>query len=356
MQIAYDLARKGKGRTSPNPMVGAVIVKNDKIVGQGYHRRCGGPHAEILALRHAQKRARGARLYVTLEPCCHHGRTPPCVDAIIRAGIKKVFISCQDPNPLVRGRSIRKLRRHGIQVRCGIQRREGLRLNEVFIKYITQKRPFVVTKSAQTLDGKIATASGESKWITSIRARRYSRRVRNEFDAILVGINTVLKDDPFLDPARSGKCLKKFVLDPVLKTKANAKMFRHARAQDCYLIVSRRAPQASIRRFRTRGVTVWVDPSGNAGISLTWLMKELARNEITSILIEGGARVVGSALRERIVDKIYVYIAPRIIGEPDALASVIGTGIRKLKNTIRLDRITLERIGDETLIQGYIVR
>ena len=354
MQIAYVLARRGKGRTSPNPMVGAVIVNNGRIIGQGYHHRCGGPPAEILALRQAQAHAHGARMYVTLEPCCHQGRTPPCVDAIIAAGIKQVFISLKDPNPLVRGKSIARLRRNNVDVSCGLLRERGLLLNEVFIKYITRRRPFVVTKTAQTLDGKIATVSGESKWITSQSARCYARRMRNEFDAILVGFNTVLKDNPFLDPAQKTKRLKKIVLDPALRTNPRARLFRNSRSQDCILVVGCRARVKDIKKFRSRGINVWADPSATKDISLSWLMKELARHEITSLLVEGGARVVGSALREKVVDKMHVYIAPRIIGDQAALGAVAGTGVTRLKQTVRLDRVTFDRIGADIFLQGYI--
>ncbi len=356
MQMAYALARKGKGRTSPNPMVGAVIVKQGRIIGRGYHHRCGGPHAEVLALRQAQGRARGACLYVTLEPCFHHGRTPPCVDAIIEAGIRRVVISMKDPNPLVSGKSIAKLRRRHIRVSCGLLRGQGELLNEAFMTYITQRRPFVVAKTAQTLDGKIATAAGESKWITGRKARDYARGLRGGFDAILIGINTALADDPGLNAKRRTKRLKKIVLDAKLRLPSRARLFRGCRPEDGFVVVTPKAPGRKIESFRKRGITVLVDPTDRDRINLAWLMKELALREISSVLIEGGAGVIGSALRAKIVDKMHIYIAPRIIGDQQALSSVTGLLPGRLQQTVALNRITTESIGQDLFLQGYVAR
>ncbi len=354
MQMALDLAMKGKGRTSPNPMVGAVIVKGKRVVATGWHKRCGADHAEIAALKKAGGRARGAKLYVTLEPCFHYGRTPPCVDKVIESGIREVVIAMVDPNPLTRGKSIAKLRRAGIKVKVGILRPAAQRLNETFVKYMRSKMPFVAAKCAQTLDGKIATVTGESKWITSSRTRAYARRVRDEFDAILVGVNTVLRDDPRLNGARATRRLKKIILDSSLKTPLKARLFKSVRPADCIIAVTRKAPPAKIKQFQIKGARVITCPVKDGRVDLKWLLKALAKEEITSILMEGGARVIGSALKEKLVDKLYIYVAPKIIGDQDALSSVVGVDTVNIGKSIRLKNLTSRNIGQDILIIGYV--
>ncbi len=354
MRMALDLAVKGKGSTSPNPMVGAVIVKGTKGIATGWHKRCGTDHAEIVALKKAGSRARGAKLYVTLEPCFHFGRTPPCVDNVIASGVGEVVIAMVDPNPLTRGKSIAKLRRAGIKVKTGTLRPQAERLNEVFVKYMRSKMPFVAAKCAQTLDGKIATVTGESKWITSLKTRDYARRIRDEFDAILVGVNTVLRDDPRLNGAKKVKRLKKIILDSSLKTPLTARLFKGVRRADCIIAVTRKASPAKIKQFQNKGVRVIICPAQDGHVDLKWLLKALAKEEITSILMEGGAHVIGSALKGKLVDKLYIYVAPKIIGDQAALSSIVGVNTVNIGRSIRLKDLTSRNIGQDILLIGYV--
>jgi diaminohydroxyphosphoribosylaminopyrimidine deaminase/5-amino-6-(5-phosphoribosylamino)uracil reductase len=355
MKRAFELAERGKGHTSPNPMVGAIVVKDGKIIGGSWHKRCGGPHAEIAALQRAGGRAKGAKLYVTLEPCFHFGRTPPCVDAVISAGIKEVIIGMKDPNPLTNGKSIAKLRRAGIKVKVGILQKELEGLNEAFVKYITRKMPFVVAKSAQTLDGKIAPASGGSKWITSKKTRAFSRRLRNDFDAILVGINTVLKDDPGLNAPRKSKRLKKIILDSRLRIPPTAKLFKNTLPADCLIATTTKAGSEKIDRFRKRGIQVIVCPQKNGGVDLKWLFKELAKREIANLLIEGGAHVIGSALNAKLVDKRHIFVAPKIMGDKNALDAAYGFKGSRLAQAVKLKEVTVQRIGGDIFVEGTVV-
>src|SRR3989338_3684930 len=354
MQMAFDLAAKGKGSTSPNPMVGAVIVKGTRVIATGWHKRCGADHAEIVALKKAGAGARGAKLYVTLEPCFHYGRTPPCVDQVIDSGIREVVIGMVDPNPLTRGKSIAKLRRAGIKVRTGILRPDAERLNEIFIKYMRGRMPFVAAKCAQTLDGKIATVTGESKWITSSCTRDYARRVRDEFDAILLGVNTVLRDDPRLNGVRKTKCLKKIILDSSLKTPLTARLFKGVEPSDCFVAVTKKASSSKVKRFQRKGIRVIICPAKDGHVDLKWLWKALAKEEITSILMEGGAHVIGGALKSKLVDKLYIYVAPKIIGDQDALSSVVGVNTVNIGRSIRLKNLTSRNIGQDILLTGYV--
>ena len=354
MQMALDFAAKGKGHTSPNPMVGAVIAKGDRVIAAGWHQRCGADHAEIVALKKAGTRARGAKLYVTLEPCFHYGRTPPCVDKVIDSGIREVAIAMADPNPLTRGKSIAKLRRAGIKVKVGILRPQAEQLNEVFVKYIRSKMPFVAAKCAQTLDGKIATVTGESQWITSSKTRDYARRIRDEFDAICAGVNTVLRDDPRLNGVKKTKRLKKIILDSSLKTSLKARLFKGVWPADCIIAVTREAPPAKIKQFQNKGVRVIICPAKDGHVDLKCLLKALAKEEITSILMEGGARVIGSALKSKLVDKLYIYVAPQIIGDQDALSSIVGVDTVNIGRSIRLKDLTSRNIGQDILLIGYV--
>ncbi len=353
MKIACGLARKGKGYTSPNPMVGAVLVKKGRIIAKGWHRRYGGPHAEVTVISRAGRQAKGAKLYVTLEPCFHFGKTPPCVDAIIKSGIREVVIGMKDPNPLTNGKSIAKLKRRGIKVKVGCLRQELEHMNEAFVKYVKHKTPFVVAKTAQTLDGKIATSKGQSKWITSLKAREYAHTLRNDFDAILVGINTVLKDNPGLNATRKTKRLKKIILDSSLRIPLRAKLFQNTKPDDCVIAVSQKASQRKMEFLRKRGVRIIVCP-GSGGIPIKWFLKELAKQEIASILLEGGARVIGSALKEKVVDKMMIFVAPRIMGDQGALSSVDGLRISRVNQTMRLKNVCVRNIARDFLIEGYL--
>ncbi len=332
MNRAWELALQGWGRTSPNPMVGAVIVKNGKIIAEGYHHYCGGDHAEVDALKKAGVKARGSDLYVTLEPCGHTGRTPPCTQEIVKAGIKKVIVGALDPNKLNNGKSLKFLKQQGVQVEQGLLADELTHMNEAFNCWITTGRPFVTAKIAQTLDGKIATMAGESKWITSSFARDYAHRLRFGFDAIMVGINTVIKDDPQLRTLPA-KRIKKIILDTHGKMPARSKLLAGTRPEDIFVFTAKSAPLYKGK------------------IDLKWVLKFLGEKEITSVLIEGGGAVVGEALRRGLVDKMMIYTAPKIMGE--GLVSVRGLKSKTLKQMVHLKEMSFDKIGEDILIQGY---
>ncbi len=356
MKKACQLALKGRGRTSPNPMVGAVVVKGGKVIAEGYHRHCGGPHAEIVAMRKlSPEQLHGATLYVTLEPCFHHGRTPPCVEAIIKSGIREVIVGMKDPNPLTHGKSLAKLKGAGIKVKTGVLQKELATMNEAFTKYIKTKMPFVTAKTAQTLDGKIATATGQSQWITSERSRKHARRLRNDFDAIMVGVNTILKDNPGLNADRPAKRLKKIVLDSSLRTPFSAKIFTDTAPEDCLIAVTARVEENKVRALQKKSVSVMVCPEKDGHVDLRWLMAELARREIANILIEGGAHVIGCALKDHLVDKMLIFIAPKIIGDQAALSSVVGCQTLHVDHSMRLIDTMLCRLGEDILLEGHVV-
>lgn len=356
MTYALDLALKAKGMTSPNPVVGAVIVKNHQVIAEGFHRRCGEDHAEIMALKKAGIRAKGATLYVTLEPCFHFGRTPPCVDAVIKSGIKQVVIAHKDPNPLTAGKSIQKLKKAGIKVEIGILENECRQANEVFIKYITRKMPFVVAKSAQSLDGKIALANGQSKWITSKASRDFARKKRDEFDAIMVGANTVKKDNPRLTGVRKDKVIKKIVVDSALSISPKAKLFSTGKSEDCYLLTTKRASSDKIKFFQKKGVHIIICPVRQRKVDMEFGLRELAKKEISSVLIEGGSKLIGSALNHGLVDKLNVYIAPKIIGDAKAVSSVVNFAPTALNRVIQLKNLEIKNIGEDIFLSAYVHR
>jgi len=355
MEKALLLAAGGRGKTSPNPMVGAVIAKDDKIIASDYHRKAGEPHAEVLALKKAGTKARGATLYVNLEPCCHsQKKTPPCTKAIIKAGIKEVIIAMIDPNPEVSGRGIEELKKAGIKTRIGIMEKEAKRLNEVFIKYITRKEPFVILKIAQSMDGKIATAGGESRWITGEEARRYVHKLRNEVDAILVGIGTVIKDNPSLDcRIKGGRNPYRIIVDSSLQIPADAKVLKH-RDNKTIIATTEKANREKIKFLSSRGNKILIIKEKNGKVDLESLMKKLGEMEITSVMIEGGSSINASALSCNIVDKVIFFIAPKIIGGTDAISSVGGKSPPLLKNAIKIKDLTSKTIGEDILLEGYI--
>lgn len=354
MERAFKLALRAKGKTSPNPMVGCVIVKNNRIIAEGYHHRCGADHAEIVALKKAGSRAKGATLYVTLEPCSHYGRTPPCVDKIIASGIKEVVAGMIDPNPVNNGKSILKLRQNKIRVKTGFLEQKLRKANESFIKFIKYKMPFVVVKCAQTLDGKIATFSGQSKWITSPKTRDFTHRLRGDFDAILVGANTALKDNPGLNARSTTKRLKKIVVDSKLQIPLGAKLFSNTGPGDVVIATTRKAPQQKQEILKAKGVSVLVCPQSKEGVNLKWLFRELARREISSLLIEGGSKIVGSALKANLVDKFLMFIAPKIMGDERAVSSVRGFKVANVNQVLRLKNVAVKKIGEDILVEGYI--
>ncbi|HJX30500.1 MAG TPA: bifunctional diaminohydroxyphosphoribosylaminopyrimidine deaminase/5-amino-6-(5-phosphoribosylamino)uracil reductase RibD, partial [Thermodesulfobacteriota bacterium] len=336
MWLAIKLASKAQGQTSPNPLVGALIVKSGKIVGQGFHRRSGTPHAEINALKKSGDQAQGAELYLNLEPCSHFGRTPPCVDAIIQKKIMKVFMGMVDPNPLVRGKGIRRLKEAGIEVATGILEKECRKLNEVFIKYITTKRPFVILKTAASLDGRIAAETGDSQWITNEKSREYVHQLRSAVDAVLVGIGTVKKDDPQLTcrlKNRKGRDPIRIVVDSTLSISPKAKVLNpHSPAPT----IIATTPKASLKKralLEKKGARILVIPS-QGWVDLCLLMEALGKEEITSVLIEGGSEINTSALQSGIVDKVLFFYAPKIIGGKQAPLMVGGKGIARVKDAL----------------------
>ena len=395
MYLALRLARRGYGMTSPNPMVGAVLVKGGKIIGRGWHRQAGLPHAEIEALHDAQKRGhhpKGATLYVTLEPCSTHGRTPPCTDALIAAGIKRVVIGTKDPNPKHSGRAFKILRRARIEV-VGSSRRddrtaqravpttltnEYARLNEAFNHWIIRRTPFVTVKAAMTLDGKIATANGESRWITGEKARAYGMKLRQGADAILVGVNTILADNPSLtfrsvqgskSKVQSPKQLRRIILDSTARTPVKAKIVNDKWAALTTIVVSKRAPKRRVASLAER-VNVVVAPTVKVGrassragssaasprqrIDLRWLLKRLGSENVTSLLVEGGGEVNASFLLGGLAQRVAFCYAPKILGGRDARKAVAGEGAKSLSEALQLCDVEWKKVGQDLMLTARI--
>jgi len=358
MRRALELAERAAGRTSPNPMVGAVVVKSGRIVAEGHHRRAGGPHAEAVALRKAGPRATGATLYLNLEPCCHlDKRTPPCVPFIIKRRIRRIVIGMRDPNPKVNGRGIAMLRRARVQVVEGVLRREALRLNEVYVKYVTTGRPFVISKTAMSLDGKIASEQGSATRITGEKARREGHRLRNGSDAVLVGINTVLTDDPRLStrlPKIKGRDAVRVVVDSTLKIPPTARLLTQKSCAGTILATTRRAHPDRVRAIEWAGATVWIVKDQNGRVSLPELMSRLGEIGITSVLIEGGGELNASALRSGIVDKLVWFIAPIVVGRKDAVGVVDGPVTDGPGEVLPIRDLSMTRVGDDFMLEGYL--
>ncbi|MCC8029984.1 MAG: bifunctional diaminohydroxyphosphoribosylaminopyrimidine deaminase/5-amino-6-(5-phosphoribosylamino)uracil reductase RibD [Lachnospiraceae bacterium] len=360
MRRALELAEQGAGHTNPNPMVGCVVVKDGRIISEGYHERYGGFHAERNALTRCAEDPAGADLYVTLEPCCHHGKTPPCTDIIIEKQIARVFVGSTDSNPLVAGKGIRLLREAGIEVDTGILEDECLRLNEVFFHFIETKLPFVVMKYAMSLDGKIACATGDSKWVTGEAAREYVHELRRRYRGIMVGIGTVLADDPMLNCRIAGGVDPiRIVCDSRLRIPAGCRLVRTAREIPVIVACSHTAYQsernnAKIRQLQDAGIQI-IPTSGSHGVNLKELMAELGRQDIDSILLEGGGTLNSSALDERIVSKVYAYISPKLIGGRDAPTPVSGMGADRMSEAVQLRDLDIRSIGEDLCIRGYPV-
>lgn len=368
MRLAGQLARRGYGTTSPNPMVGAVLVKGGEIIGRGWHRRAGLPHAEIEALHDAQKHghhARGATLYVTLEPCCTHGRTPPCTDAIIANAIRRVVVGATDPNPKHGGKGFQILRRAGIEVVHGILADECMRLNEAFNHWIVHRTPFVTVKAAMTLDGKIATAAGESKWITGEKARGFGMKLRQGCDAILVGVNTILADNPSLTfraqsaagAGQSAKPLRRIILDSLARTPLRSKAVTDEMAALTTIVVG---PRASRKRTAAlaKHVNVLVAPLAGSSspaprppaLDLSWLLKKLGSEKVTSLLVEGGGEVNGSFLLGGLTQRVAFFYAPKILGGRAARKAVAGDGAKNLGEVVQLREVAWRKLGEDLLL------
>lgn len=354
MQMALELAEKARGRTSPNPMVGAVVVKGGKVVGTGYHHQAGTPHAEVHALQDAGEESEGADLYVTLEPCNHWGRTPPCTEAIIKAGIKRVFVAMQDPNPLVSGKGNQRLRDQGLEVWEGILESQARRLNEVFCKCISTNKPFIALKTALTLDGKIATETGQSQWITAEAARLHGHSLRNTYDAILVGIGTVIADNPSLTcrlPNGEGRDPVRVIIDSKLSITATAQVLSLASPAPTIIATTAKASPEKIKQLEKKAQIILVNDDAN--VSLAELLPLLYQKGISSILVEGGGQINGSFLRENLVDKYYFYLAPKIVGGAQAPGPFQGEGIKDLSAAIQLKDLEVAQVGRDILITGY---
>jgi diaminohydroxyphosphoribosylaminopyrimidine deaminase/5-amino-6-(5-phosphoribosylamino)uracil reductase len=368
MRLALGLARRGYGTTSPNPMVGAVLVKGGKIIGRGWHKRTGGPHAEIEALRDAREKGRAAKgtvLYVTLEPCCTGGRTPPCTEAIIAAGIKRVVAGAVDPNPRHRGKAFRILSRAGIAVTHGVLADECERLNEAFNHWIVRRTPWVTVKAGMTLDGKIATASGESRWITGEQARAYGMELRRGADAILVGINTVLADDPSLTVRNTkakgqrlkarveGNRLRRILLDAKGRTPLGAKVVSDERTGLTTVVVGRSAPKRRVAAL-AKQVRVLIAPASKGRIDLRWLLKKLGSEDVTSLLVEGGGEVNASFLLQGLAQRVAFFYAPKILGGRDSRTAVSGKGVGNLAESLRLREVEWRQLGSDWLLSARV--
>jgi len=354
MKRVLRLAEKGKGRTSPNPMVGAVLVKNGKVVGEGYHVKAGADHAEIIALRKAGEVAKGATLYLNLEPCIHYGRTPPCAPAVIEAKVKRVVIGMEDPNPLVRGRGLKSLKSAGLDVEVGILEKECRRLNEAFCKYILKKEPFVILKVSATLDGKIATREGDSKWISGETSRHFVHRMRDQVDGVVVGIGTVLKDDPQLTARiKKGRDPYRIILDSQLRIPEDARVIGNSPLK-AIIATTELAARDKIERLEKKGVRILILDSKQGRVDLKNCLSKLGEMEMTTLLVEGGNQVNGSFLDEGLIDKILLFLSPKLIGDREALGIFGGSGKATLKEAIPMNELRVRRIGEDILIEGYV--
>ncbi|MFH1187711.1 MAG: bifunctional diaminohydroxyphosphoribosylaminopyrimidine deaminase/5-amino-6-(5-phosphoribosylamino)uracil reductase RibD [bacterium] len=388
INLTLQLAQKAQGQTSPNPMVGAVLVKNNKIISTGCHKRAGEDHAEIVAIKKAKGKAKGATLYASLEPCSTFGKTPPCVDAIIKSGIKEVVVAMLDPNPRHKGRGVRILQKNNIKTTIGVLRKKAKSINQPFIKFTTKKLPYITYKTGQSLDGKIATKTGDSQWVTSSVSRDYSRKMRDNFDAIMVGMNTVLKDNPKLSLNKKivHKKFYKIIIDTDFKINPKAKLFKDAKDFPVVIATSKEAliqqadkaammcekfnipysktlpltPSAGggIRgktlSIRQNLIIIAVDKTKDKLLNLKDLLRKLAKMEITNILVEGGGQLAGSLFDQKLVDKVMFFIAPKIVGGKDAVLSVQGCGIDKMRDAKILKNIEIKKMGEDLLVEGVV--
>lgn len=347
MRHALELAERGRGHVEPNPLVGAVVVRDDQLVGEGWHQKFGGPHAEVHALAAAGEKAKGATLYVTLEPCCHHGKTPPCTDAILKAGIGRVVVPLLDPFPEVAGKGRAQLRYGGIGVDIGVETQAAYRQNAPFIKLITTGRPWVIAKWAISLDGRIATRTGDSKWISGEASRRRVHELRGRMDAIVVGIGTVLADDPLLTARPPGpRTPARIVLDSQGRIPPACRLVQTAGEAPLVVVTAEKdLAQSGVECLRL--------PAAEGRPAIPALLDELGRRRMTNILVEGGSEVLGSFLDAGAIDEVYVFIAPKLIGGSGAKAPVAGAGASSIADALKLSRWEIERIEEDVLIHGW---
>ncbi len=356
LRMTYSLAEQAKGWASPNPLVGAIIVKGDVIIGHGYHKKPGHPHAEIVALRRAGEKAKNATMYINLEPCIHWGRTPPCVDSILRAGIKRVVVSSLDPNPLVYRKGIQKLKEKGIDVSLGLFREKNRVLNESYYKYITQKIPFITVKAAVSRDGKMATYTRESRWITSRLTREYAHLLRGENDAIMVGINTILRDNPRLTVRHRNwprKRITRVILDTRLRLPIHSRICSTLDRGEVVVFTRANASPQKTKALTQKGIRVIPLSETGTKIDLKKAMTWLGSHEISSVLVEGGGLLLSSIFTERLADKIFLMSSPRLIGGKEAPTIFDGHGVAAVKESLRLKRTRVFAIGDNTIFEGY---
>jgi diaminohydroxyphosphoribosylaminopyrimidine deaminase/5-amino-6-(5-phosphoribosylamino)uracil reductase len=359
MHMALALAEKGLGHVSPNPMVGAVVVNAGQIVGRGYHQAAGGPHAEVHAIDDAGEAARGATLYVTLEPCNHQGRTPPCTQKILDAGIARVVVAMADPNPDVAGGGNAYLRFQGVEVVCGVAEDEARRLNESFVKFVRTKRPFGVLKMAATLDGRIATSTGDARWVTGPLARAQVHHLRHAMDAIMIGVGTAKADDPQLTARLEkgpGKDPMRIILDTRLRMPARARMLTQSSAAETWLVCAPEASDTRKAQLTAQGARLLEVPLNGKDLDLTVLMTRLGEMGVTSILIEGGARVAAAALKADVVDKVLFFYAPKILGGDDGVPMCRGTGPESMDASLPVKDLTVTQVGEDVLVTGYLHR
>lgn len=359
MQLALSLARKGMGMTSPNPMVGAVLVRGNRIVGKGYHRKAGTPHAEVVALSEAKGEAKGATLYVNLEPCVHVGRTPPCVNSIIAAGVRRVVVAMLDPNPLVNGMGVNELKKAGIEVKVGLLEEQAKRLNEAFVVYMEKKRPFFTMKGAVSLDGKIATKTCDSKWISNEESRRYVNKLRSAVDGIMVGINTIILDNPLLIPkiARPKKYPVRIVLDSKLRIPFSCDVVKTSEKYKTWVFTADDSRPDKESKLMSMGLEVIKVPKDESGrVSPRHVCEELFRREIMHVLLEGGGEINSGLLKEGILDKIILFYAPILIGGKGAYNLIGGKGIDFLKDAYKIDIASVKRFKEDIYLEGYVHR
>ncbi|MDS0526935.1 bifunctional diaminohydroxyphosphoribosylaminopyrimidine deaminase/5-amino-6-(5-phosphoribosylamino)uracil reductase RibD [Clostridium sp. SHJSY1] len=355
MELALSLAKKGRGFVSPNPVVGAVIVKDGKIIGEGYHKRYGGPHAEVEAFNNISEEAEGATMYVTLEPCSHYGKTPPCADLIIEKKIAKVVIGILDPNPLVAGNGVKKLKDAGIEVKVGVLEKKCNKINEIFMKYISTKIPFVLMKTAMSLDGKISTYTGESRWISGEESRKQVHKLRINYSAIMVGVNTVVEDDPELTcRIEGGRNPIRIILDSNLRIPMSSKIVQSAKKVKTIVVATNNAPRENRIMLEKKGINILLTDDIDGRVNLKDLMKKLGELNIDSVLLEGGSTVNFSALEQGVVDKVQIYIAPMILGGDISKSTVGGKGVEHLKDAFKLKKLSTQYVGEDVLIEGYI--
>jgi diaminohydroxyphosphoribosylaminopyrimidine deaminase/5-amino-6-(5-phosphoribosylamino)uracil reductase len=358
MKQALRLAVKGRGRTSPNPMVGAVVVWSGVVVGRGYHEYVGGPHAEINALREAGLKAKNASLYVTLEPCNHFGRTPPCTQAILAAGIKRVVVGMSDPNPSVKGGGANWLRENGVSVETGIMEKECRQVNQAFIKHSTTGLPFVTLKAASTLDGHIASRTGDSRWISNELSRRFVHGLRCAADAVLVGIDTALRDDPRLTSRMraKGACRQpvRVILDTHLRLPLDSMLIKTVREAPLWVVCGEDASPEKAAELESAGASVLWQPSDGGRIDLGRVVADLGGRGITSLLVEGGARVLGAFLEERLADELHFFYAPKILADPEGVPVVSGRARELISEAIRVYDLDVRRFGEDVLLSGRI--